>query len=609
MAQKQPRIVIVGTGVGGIAFAVNLRKKLPGFDNFVLYEKANDLGGTWRSNTYPGCSSDVPSHFFSLSTDLNPDWDYTHARQSQFLGYWQSVATKYDLFSRMVFNTMVTSATWNPATSKWRVTTRPVKEDISQIRAEGEEAIEKVAEDTEGESVDEADIFISALGILEVVNYPNIPGLDLFKGGLFHSGAWDHTVDLKGKRVAVIGNGASATQFVPVISEDPLVQVTNFCRTPNWVLPPIRAEYSPLRKWMFKNVPLFMRLARSYYYLNTDTFYMMVFANAWMRKFTRMVSILKAQPGLVQRLTRLPPQYLKKYIQDTAPKKYHDKLIPPYTLGCKRVIFDTDYLQCLHRPNVEMNWDGIQSITEDGILTKKGEKLPFDVLIFATGFVADDYPLNVKGTRETVKEYYDRNGGPTAFMGTTLPGFPNFFMLAGPNTTTGHTSVIFTEECQIDYMLQLIKPIIYRDVKTVEVTDKSTDRYNDKIQDRLRRSVFVDCVSWYRKGRDGKVTSIFPGTAFLFWWWFRRANWNDYKVSSDQPRKWERKRGWANFKRAVRNVALTLLVVSAIGMVGAKRAGVWEDVVGEAKRVSAPLVAEAFSLYQQTLVKLLPSSA
>ncbi|KAL0565023.1 hypothetical protein V5O48_017008 [Marasmius crinis-equi] len=586
MSQKQPRIVIVGAGVGGIAFAVNLRKKFPGFENFVIYEKANELGGTWRSNTYPGCSSDVPSHFFSLSTDLNPDWDYTHARQSQFLGYWRSVASKYDLYPHMVFNTMVTSATWNPATSKYRVTTRPVKDDISQVRESGEEALEKVAEDMQGESVDEADIFISALGILEVVRYPNIPGIDTFKGSIFHSGAWDHTVDLQGKRVAVIGNGASATQFVPVISQDPLVQVTNLCRTPNWVLPPIRAEYSPFKKFLFRNVPLVMRLLRFYYWLNTDVFYMLVFGSPLLRSLTRMT--------------------LKKYIMDTAPKKYHDKLIPPYTLGCKRVIFDTDYLKCLHRPNVDMNWDGIQSITDDGIITQKGEKLPFDVLIFATGFVADDYPLNVKGARETVKEYYDKNGGPTAYMGTTLPGFPNFFMIAGPNTTTGHTSVIFTEECQIDYMLQLIKPVIHGDVKAVEVTDRATNRYNDKIQNRLRKSVFVDCVSWYRKGSDGKVTSIFPGMASLFWWWFRRVNWNDYRVSADDPNRWERKRRWQAMKRALKNTILMLLVAGAIGAFGAKRAGVWEDVVKEAQRISTPILKDVLGLYQRA-VQMVPS--
>ncbi|KAF9266011.1 FAD/NAD(P)-binding domain-containing protein [Marasmius fiardii PR-910] len=579
--QSQPRIVVIGAGVGGLMFGAGLRRKIPGFDNFIIYEKANDLAGTWRSNTFPGCSSDVPSHFFSLSTDLNPDWDYTHAKQSQFLEYWKNIALKYELYPHLVFNTEVTSAVWDPEKSKYIIKKRAVKDDYLSVKPPGAQQVE---EDTTEEEQDEADILISALGILEVINYPNIPGLETFKGDIFHSGAWNHRVDLRGKRVGVVGNGASATQLIPVISEDPQVSVTNFCRTPNWVLPPIRSEIGPVMKWIFRNVPLFMRLHRICLYVNTDLFYGMVFANAWTRSFTN-------------NLTRMT---LKKYILDTAPKKYHDKLIPSYTLGCKRVIFDTDYLKSLHRPNVDMNWDGIQSITEDGVITKTGDKLPFDVLIFATGFVADDYSLYVKGTRETVKEFYDKNGGPTAYMGTTLPGFPNFYMIAGPNTTTGHTSVIFTEECQVDYMIQLIKPVLDGDLKTVEVTDHANKRYNDNIQSRLRKSVFVDCVSWYRKNSDGKVTSIFPGMSTLFWWWFRRPKWSDYNVSARKPEEWKRKQRRQAWVRFLKKFAWIVSVLVAVVMIRAKRAGKWDDLVQDVKHLLAPVLTTVNDYYYRT---------
>ncbi|KAG7096480.1 hypothetical protein E1B28_003911 [Marasmius oreades] len=449
------------------------------------------------------------------------------------------------------------------------------------MHVRGQGVLVQEEEDTPGEQQDEADILISALGILEVIRCPDIPGLDTFKGNIFHSGAWDHTVELKGKRVGVIGNGASATQFIPIISKDPSVKVTVICRTPNWFVPPIRAKYSTLRKWMFRNVPLFMRLHRLYYFLITDMFYMSVFANVWIRKLARRVC--------------------KAYILSTAPKKYHDKLIPSYTLGCKRVIFDTNYLNCLHRPNVDLNWNEIGSIIEDGIITKTGDKLPFEVLIFATGFISDDYPLHVKGTLETVKEFYDRNGGPTAYMGTTLPGFPNFYMLTGPNTGTGHTSVIFTEECQIDYMLQMIKPVLRGDLKTVEVTDKATARWNDKIQARLRRSVFVDCVSWYRRDRDGKVTSIFPGFATVFWWWFRRVNWRDYRVSARDPTQWERKQNQKEQWRGFKKVAVFFAVLSISIAILAKGAGKWDFVLDVCTKhlpsSSCPLYRRAKALW------------
>ncbi|KAJ7932822.1 hypothetical protein B0H13DRAFT_2247188 [Mycena leptocephala] len=468
-----PKVVIVGAGIGGVGFGIALRRQL-GFDDFIIYEKGSDIGGTWRENIYPGASSDVGIHFYSLSTDLNPDWPSTHGSQEQILDYWRKLATKYEVYPRVVFNRMVVSAEWSAKEQLYHVITKDVESGARFSTT--------------------AKILISALGLLHVPRLPSIPGISSFKGNMFHSARWDTGVDLRGKRVAVIGNGTSAVQFIPLISEDPTVQITEFCRTPNWFTPPIRGDFSPRWRWVFKHVPLAIRIYRLFLYL----------------------------------------QFAKQYIMRTAPKENHERLLPDYALGCKRIVFDQNYLEALHRPNVTLNWDGMQSICEDGIITNTGEKLLFDVLIFATGFAADRYPLKVVGdTGKTVQEYYDSQGGPKAYLGATVPGFPNLFLVGGPNLGTGHTSAILTGELQIGYIMKFVKPILDGLVSTFDVTTHATDTYNDLIQRRLARSVFVECQSWYRTDGDGKVSSAFPGPMLLYGWWVRRPRWADYN--------WERK--------------------------------------------------------------------
>ncbi|KAF7360682.1 hypothetical protein MVEN_00800000 [Mycena venus] len=498
-----PQIVVIGAGIGGVSFGIALRRHLA-FDDFTIYEKGSDVGGTWRENIYPGASSDVATHFYSASTDLNPDWSATHTPQAEMYAYWRKLVTKYNLYPHIVFNRTVVSAEWN------------AKEQLYHIVTEDVQSGSKFSTT--------AKILISAIGILDVPRYPNIAGLSAFKGEIFHSARWDTGVDLRGKRVAVIGNGASAIQFVPFITEDPTVQVTEFCRTANWFIPPVtssRSNYSPLWKWTFRYVPLVMRAYRVFLYLRTETNYLTFFAN---ETFRSKATVL-----------------LTNYIKDTAPEEYHENLVPDYTLGCKRMLLDTSFLKSLHRPNLKLNWDGIQSISDDGIITKKGDKLPFDVIIFATGFTADRYPIQVIGEEgNTVQEYYDSQNGPKAYLGTTVPGFPNFFMIAGPNIATGHTSAILTEELQIGYIIKFVKPILDGLVATFSVKARATDAYNEIIQARLARSVWVKCISWYRAGGEGKVSSIFPGPMFLFAWWLRQPRWDDYTMKATSE-KWGEK--------------------------------------------------------------------
>ncbi|KAF8957769.1 hypothetical protein BDZ97DRAFT_84041 [Flammula alnicola] len=467
--ESGPRIVIIGAGAGGLTCGISLKRKF-GFRNFIIYEKANEVGGTWRDNVYPGCSSDINMPFFSLSTDLR-NWKESHGSQEDIWEYWISLAKKYGLYPHILFNHLVTSAEWDHKSQLYNI--------ITENTLTGEKTITT------------AHILISAIGILETPRYARIPGLNAFKGAMFHSARWDKTVDLKGKRVGVIGNGSSATQFVPIISEDPNVEILQFCRTPHWIVPSIRKTYSPLRRWIFSVFPFLKRISRWTVFLRLEMMYVGIFGSMVLR----------------QLLTKL----LTKYITHTAPEEYHDRLVPKYALGCKRVIFDTNYLAALHRPNLDLNWDGIDTIVEDGILTKTGEHIPLDVLIFATGYAADYYPFPIKGsTGKTIQEYYEEQKGPKAYRGTAVPGFPNFFLIFGPNTATGHTSVIYTNEIQINYIMQVIQPILERKVLSLEVSVEATDEYNEKIHSRLNKSVFTQCLSWYRVGGTGKVTNAFP---------------------------------------------------------------------------------------------------
>ncbi|KAJ6567004.1 hypothetical protein B0H19DRAFT_1139113 [Mycena capillaripes] len=515
-----PQIVVVGAGIAGVGVGIALRHQL-GFNDFTIYEKGPDMGGTWRENIYPGASSDVNIHLYSLSTDLNPDWPSTHGSQKQIYDYWRKLATKYEVFPHIIFNRRLVSAEWS------------VKEQLYHVVTEDVESGEK--------SATTAKILVSALGVLHVPRLPSIPGISSFQGEMFHSARWNTGVDMRGKRVAVIGNATSAVQFIPLISEDPTVQITEFCRTPNWFTPPNRADFSLLWRWVFMYVPLAMRIYRLFLYLQSEMIYFAIFANKRIRSKYSVVA--------------------KEYIVRTAPEENHERLVPDYPVGCKRIIFNQNYLEALHRPNLCLNWDGIQSICEDGIITKKGEKLPFDIIILATGFAADRYPLTVVGSAgKTVQEYYDSQGGPKAYLGATVPGFPNLFMVGGPNLGTGHTSALLTGELQMAYIMKLVKPILDGLVSTVEITTQATDAYNDLIQRRLARSVFVECASWYRTGGEGKVSNAFPGPMLLYGWWVRRPKWEDYivKATTDQWERNQRRTKWMALLNPMHYVALAL---------------------------------------------------
>ncbi|KAJ6608307.1 hypothetical protein B0H10DRAFT_2303255 [Mycena sp. CBHHK59/15] len=527
----QPHIVIIGAGVSGMSMAIALKEDL-GFTNFTIIEKAAEVGGTWRDNIYPGSSSDVAVHFYSLSRDLKSDWTHSHAFQPELQEYWLKLAHKYDLYSNIIFNRTVLSAQWNPKEQRYNI----------------------VSEDSVGAHlILNADILVSAIGLLEVPKFPDIPGITRFKGDSFHSARWISDISLAGKHVAVIGSGPSATQFVPIISKDPSVNVTQFCRSRNWILPPVRREYSATQKWLLGHVPFYLRAFRNFSYIWSEILYFAIFSNTTTHSFVE--------------------RNAKTYMTQTTPAEYVNQVVPvapSHKVGCKRVVYDTNYLPSLARPNLSSVWDPIESISADGILTREGTRsscsTEFDVIIYSTGYVTDQYPIYVKGSRgQTVAEYYEACGGPTAYLGTTIPGFPNFFWNVGPNTATGHTSLLFAIEVQIAYVIQMVKPVIAGDIVSLEVTAAAADAYNAKIQSRLAGYIWSKCFSWYRAGNTGKITGLFPGPMFLFWWWLRHPNWAHYKVLA--VGQWEpRQPFWRKRNLTLVSAALGVgLVMACVG--------------------------------------------
>ncbi|KAL6301962.1 FAD/NAD-P-binding domain-containing protein [Sparassis latifolia] len=490
--------------LGGLSFGIALKQQL-GFENFTIYEKAAEIGGTWRDNTYPGCNSDTPSHWYSLSTELNPNWTSTCVPGSELQEYWTHVAKKHALYEHTVFHMKVVSAGWDSEKQLYNIELEDVRSRTRTFTT--------------------AQILISAVGyLMDPIFPPGLRGLDKFKGDLFHSGRWDHTVDFRNKRVGVVGCGASAAQFIPILLEDSTVQIVNFCQTPSWFVDLKITPISDRQRWIFAHVPFALRLYRNWLVI---TGYILP---PYLRRLRGTTHVEDVSTAL---------------IKQRAPAKYHDKLIPTYPAACRRLVMDPGYLAALHRPNISLNWDGIAEVTEDGILTKTGEVIPFDVIIFGTGFSTDTHPVSIKGTQETLQAYSAAHGGPTAYRGVTVPGFPNFYIIGGPNTTTPNTSYIFTHEVEINYAIQLVAPVVRGLASSFEVTARACDAYNAWLQAKIAGSDWMLCHSWYRTGGNGKNFGIFPGSILQFWWLLRSPAWGNYTVVGGA--RWEAYQRWIGF--------------------------------------------------------------
>ncbi|KAG1815643.1 uncharacterized protein BJ212DRAFT_1587927 [Suillus subaureus] len=502
MSEIQRRVAIIGAGVSGLTQAIALKTKLK-FHNFTIFEKGPEVGGVWRANKYPGCSSDVDIHWYSLSTDLYPYWNKSHGLQPEIQAYWIKLSRKYNLYPHIAFNTKVLSAEWDDAKQQYTI----VAEDVFSGKR----------------TMSVAHVVISALGILEAPKMPyEIPGIRKFQGASFHSAQWPSSIDLQNKRVAVIGNASSGAQFVPSVSEDSSVEVVNFIRTPTWFNTRPHIPYSDTAKWMFANIPLVMRLHR-----------------AWIMFW--FVAPLHLPMG--DKALQKQRDAMTKYILDNAPDRYHSHMIPVHPPGCKRTVADSGFLKSLCRSNVTLNFDGIAEIVENGIITKTGEMLPFDVIVYATGFIGkqERYPMHVRGLNgTTVQGYYDAHGGPTAYLGTAIPDTPNFYLINGPNTGT-RASALFIAEVQVAYILQLIEPVLTGSASSFTIKATPTDAYNAKLQDELSRSVHVHCYSWARTNGTDKVFYPFPWPSTVWWWFLRRPNWDHYMAVGAEKWVWARR--------------------------------------------------------------------
>jgi cation diffusion facilitator CzcD-associated flavoprotein CzcO len=465
------RVAIVGSGFSGLAVAVRLKQA--GIHDFVVLERGADVGGTWRDNTYPGATCDVPSHLYSFSFAPNPDWTHSFSPQSEILDYLRGVARDFALLPHCRFGHEVRAARWLPRRARWLV-----KTNRGTLTAR---------------------VLVLAVGALSDPKLPEIPGLRGFLGRVFHSAAWEHDYDLSGKRVAVIGTGASAIQFVPQIQ--PRVERLHlFQRTAPWVIPRQDRVFGPLEKWLYRHVPGVQRLARTAIYLGRE---------AYLLGFT-------VEPKLMKGVEALARYHLRTQILDP---RLRAKLTPNFTIGCKRILIANDYYPTLTQPNVELITDGIREFRRDTVVTVDGTERALDAVICATGFHVTDVSF--------VHHVFDGEGrslaahwattGMTAYRGTTVTGFPNLFTMVGPNTGLGHSSMVLMIEAQARYVVDALHTMAARGLEMVEVRPEVQERFNQQVQRRMQGTVWLagGCASWYLD-REGRSTVLWPRSTWAF---------------------------------------------------------------------------------------------
>ncbi|MBF6215385.1 NAD(P)/FAD-dependent oxidoreductase [Nocardia puris] len=462
-------IVILGAGFGGIGLAIKLREA--GFRDLVLLERAADLGGTWQANTYPGCACDVPSHLYSYSFAPNPNWSRTYGKQPEILAYLRRVATDHDVVRHIRLNTELLEARWDEDAAVWRLRT------------------------SRGELT--ADYFLSAAGVFTEAKYPDLPGLDSFAGKTFHSLHWDHEHDLTGERVAVIGTGASAVQFIPEIAPK-VAALTVFQRSAPWIVPRMDRGTLDLERLLLRRVPLVRKAIRGTWYVLIEGFGLVGFVD---NRFRHPYELL----GRAQ---------LLRQIRDT---RLREKVTPDYVIGCKRAIFADAYFPALERDNVEVVTDGIAEVLPHAIRTRAGAEIPVDTLIFGTGFTSTPtaYERITGRTGRSVADLYRER--PQTYLGTALSGFPNFFCTLGPFGVAGNQSAIYMIESQIAYIVDALVTLRARGVRRVELRPAVQNDFVDEMARRSSETVWLTggCQSYYTTA-DGQNAGLYPSWSFEY---------------------------------------------------------------------------------------------
>jgi cation diffusion facilitator CzcD-associated flavoprotein CzcO len=480
-------IAIIGAGFAGIGTAIRLKQA--GIEPFTMFERADEIGGTWRDNTYPGAACDVPSHSYSLSFEQNPRWSHRFSPSAEIHAYLLGLVEKWGLRSHLRLGTEIVGARFDEAKGEWTL-------------------------ETSGGDSFTARVVVSGVGGLVDPAYPDLKGLASFRGELFHTARWNHEIDLTGKRVGVIGTGASAVQVVPSIAPQ-VARLDVFQRTPAWVVPKLDRRYSERAKRAFERFPWLLRASRLLQYATSELFGPMIFLDA---------------PRLSAVGERMSTRHLHAQVRDPA---LREKLLPHFQFGCKRILVSDDYWASFERDNVELVTEGIDEVVADGIRTKDGVLHALDVVVFATGFALGlakaPFPVIGRGGRSLDEVW---SGGAVAYKGMTVSGFPNWFVLMGPNTGPGHTSVLIYTEAQISHVLGAVRALRREGWKFVDVRQGALDRYNRGIQGRMKHMVWsTSCHPWYLS-KDGSNHSLYPGFAGEYALRARRFDRSDYEVAA-----------------------------------------------------------------------------
>lgn len=463
------RVAIIGTGFAGIGAAVRLMED--GERDLVLLERADDVGGTWRDNTYPGCACDVESHLYSFSFAPNPGWTHDFSPQPEIWAYLRGVADRFGVMPHIRLGHEVVEAAWDHAARRWRI--RTTRGDLT------------------------AQVLVMAAGALSDPAYPRIPGLETFAGPAFHTARWDHGVDLRGRRVAIVGTGASAVQIVPEI-QPVVAHLDLYQRTPAWIIPRRGGEIGARKRRLFRRVPAAQRGLRAAIYAFREAF-----------------ALGFRHPRLMGQVQAAAERHLRRQVPDPALRA---KLTPAWTIGCKRILLSNDFYPAVARANVEVVTEAIARVTPRGVVTADGVERPADVLVLATGFRATDPPLapHVRG-REGASLAEAWGGSMKAHAGTTVAGFPNLFLLPGPNTGLGHTSVVYMLEAQIDHLRDALRHLRSRRADALEPRAEAQAAYVAEIDARMRGTVWTSggCASWYLDA-SGRNSTLWPGQTFSF---------------------------------------------------------------------------------------------
>lgn len=466
------RVLIIGAGFSGLGIAAMLDKS--GIRDWVILERSTDVGGTWRDNTYPGCACDIPSPLYSYSFAQNPAWSHLFAPQPEIHDYLRRFARDRQLTSRIQFGKTLRELTWDEGSHQWDAT-------------------------TDDGSTYHFTYVVSGVGLLHRAKLPELPGLQKFKGEVFHSAGWNHSYDLSGKRVAVVGTGASAIQFIPAIV-DQVDSMTVFQRSAPWVLPKANRPLESRYKRLSKTFPPYMWYQRAKLY--------------WIHEqraqgFTDIASD-------TDKSERLGRKLLDRQVADP---ELRAKLTPDYAIGCKRLLISNDYYPAMSREHVDVVTDGVGEVYDDGIITTAGEKIEADCVIFGTGFDAQNALAEISIRGRGGVDLNDAWGeGMSAYLGSTVSGFPNFFIMCGPNTGLGHNSQVFMIEAQGRYICSVLKRA-QRKGGTVEVKQSVHDQFRTWLDGRMESTVWQagGCSSWYIDSRSGKNTLLWPSTTLDFW--------------------------------------------------------------------------------------------